>query len=60
MTAMFDFRTIRDIISYPVRFVLGECSGEFATHDRASRRPIILRWRRGEDGKLEGHWNRED
>jgi hypothetical protein len=60
MTAMFDFRTIRDIIAYPIRFVLGEDSGEFATRDHASRRPIIMRWRRGEDGKLESHWGCED
>jgi hypothetical protein len=30
------------------------------TRDRSSRRPLIMRWRRGEDGKLESHWGCED
>jgi hypothetical protein len=60
MTAMFDFRTIRDIVAYPIRFVLGDGASEYGTRDRSSRRPLIMRWRRGEDGKLESHWGCED
>lgn len=60
MTAMFDFRTIRDFVAYPIRFVFGDGSSEYATRDCTTRQPIVMRWRRGEDGKLEGHWNRED
>lgn len=56
MTAMFDFRTVRDIISFPIRLVFGEGTSEFAAFEHPRRRPLILRWRRGDDGKLESHW----
>ena len=56
MTAMFDFRTIRDIITYPVRLVFGNGEETYVSLDHPPRRPLIMRWRRGEDGKLESHW----
>jgi hypothetical protein len=57
MTAMFDFRTVRDIVGYPIRLVFGDGQADYLVHTcREPRRPIILRWRRGDDGKLESHW----
>jgi hypothetical protein len=58
MTAMF--RAVRAIITFPTRLVFGDGEDYFVTYDRAPRRPLIMRWRRGEDGKLEGHWDCED
>lgn len=54
MTAMLDIHTIRNIVAFPIRLVLGMKADGFET--RAPRTPLVLRWRRGEDGKLESHW----
>lgn len=59
MTAFLDFRTIRDFVAYPIRWVLSDASENFETHPAKARTPLILRWRRNEDGKLEGHWDTE-
>lgn len=58
MTAMFDIRTIRNIVALPIRFVLGIGTDGFEA--RAPRTPLVMRWRRGEDGKLESHWERDE
>ena len=58
MTAMLDFRTIRDFVAYPFRFIFGADSGEMGKS--ASRAHISMRWRRGEDGKLESRWQRDE
>ena len=59
MAAMFDFRTLRDVVAYPIRFVFGR--GEYDFDDRPRRRAqLVMHWRRGEDGKLESRWERED
>jgi hypothetical protein len=57
MSALFDIRTLGDFIAYPIRFVLGDGARSYDTREHASRPPLILRWRRGDDGKLEGRWN---
>lgn len=54
MTALFDIRTILKIITFPFRLVRGD-GGDF--EPRQSRNAISQRWRRGDDGKLEGRWN---
>ena len=55
MAAMFDFKNLRDIVAYPFRFVLGDREDDFRMHAE-TRRPIHMRWRRNDDGKLESHW----
>jgi hypothetical protein len=55
MAAMFDFKNLRDIVAYPFRFVLGDRESDFTMHDHETRRPIHMRWRRNDDGKLESH-----
>jgi hypothetical protein len=59
MAAMIDFRTLRDIVAFPFRFVLGDREDEFTVHAHRERRPLRMRWRRGDDGRLEGHWECE-
>jgi hypothetical protein len=56
MAAMFDFKDLRDIVAYPFRFVLGDREDDFTMHSHETRRPIHMRWRRGDDGKLESRW----
>ena len=56
MSALFDIRNLRDFIAYPIRFVLGDEARNYETREHSSRTPLIMRWRRGEDGKLEGRW----
>jgi hypothetical protein len=60
MSALFDFRTITNIIAYPIRFAIGGGANLFESKECASRVPLVMRWRRGEDGKLESRWTRED
>ena len=56
MAANFDFKNLRDIVAYPFRFVLGGREDDFTMDAHSTRRPIHMRWRRGDDGKLESHW----
>jgi len=56
MSAMFDFDTIRDVIAYPIRLIFGEGETVYVERQCTRRRPLVMRWRRGEDGKLESHW----
>ena len=58
MAAMFDFHSLKDFVAYPIRFVFGH--GDRDYEDRSRRTQLIQRWRRGEDGKLEGRWERDD
>jgi len=56
MAAMFDFKNLRDIVAYPFRFVLGDREDDYITREHSDRRPIHMRWRRGDDGRLESRW----
>lgn len=57
MAAMFDFRTVRDVVAFPIRLVFGSRDSELESYCESTRVPLVLRWRRGEDGKLEGRWH---
>ena len=59
MTAHFDFRNLRDIIVYPAKLIFGEDASLLAKRDCGERTPLIMRWRRGGDGKLESRWEME-
>jgi hypothetical protein len=54
MTALFDIQTIRNMITFPFRLVFGS-SSDF--EPARPRHALTQRWRRGDDGKLEGRWN---
>lgn len=56
MTAFFDFHFIRGVIAVSARWVLG--NGEFGVAEASSRPVLVQRWRRDENGKLEGRWER--
>lgn len=58
MAAMFDFHTLKDFVAYPIRFVFGR--GDYDYEERPRRAQLIMRWRRGEDGKLESRWEHDD
>jgi hypothetical protein len=60
MSAMFDFRSLSNFIAYPARLVFGAGRDAFEQPDRSARTPLILRWRRGDDGKLDSRWERDE
>jgi hypothetical protein len=60
MSAMFDFRAIRDVISYPARLIFGDGSTAFETRDCSDRPSLVMRWWRGKDGRLESRWERSE
>lgn len=60
MAANFDFRFIRDVVAFPIRFVFGAGTDDRELRALSQRRPLVLRWRLGDDGKLDSHWECED
>ena len=52
MTALFDIRTILNIVAYPFR-VFRRDTDDFEPY-RSRRSVIVSRWERGGDGKLAG------
>ncbi len=58
MSALFDFRILRDVIAYPAKLVFGDRSSAFETCECSNRPLLVLRWWRGKDGRLESRWER--
>lgn len=59
MSALFDFRNLRNVIAYPAKLIFGDGNAPHETHSCSGRPSLVLRWWRGKDGHLESRWERD-